>query len=410
MRTNSRLAVGSPTMRVAAIMVATLLLAVAIAAAGVAGKQILAADGPIVVAQDGSGDYITITEAIEAAVDGDSILVRSGTYSEFLDITKDIAITGEGEVVVEAGDQGSNYLGNWDLGDLGPFWLSERVGEEQDYVVLVHASDATLQDITVRPLDSGTGVAVCGASPVIENVTVEYSGDGASLLVDCYAEPRVQNVDLHGPLFILGPSYESAEVGAANVTDSTLRCGIGVNGPSVFERNEIRDEGCTLGIIGGDAMFSGRGAGEPTFRDNDISLETAPIRLLSSPTRAVFERNRIHDTPKGVSLEDRGGALFVDNEMIAIGNGIWVDPDSSVDLTGNTITESRFGVMLSGGPSTLTGNTISGAEIGINIYGEAGATLRDNTVCDNGVNVQVRGEATADIDDSNEICEAAPAE
>ena len=49
MRTNSKLAVGSPTARVAAIMAATLLLAVALAAAGVAGQRLLAADGPIVV-------------------------------------------------------------------------------------------------------------------------------------------------------------------------------------------------------------------------------------------------------------------------------------------------------------------------------------------------------------------------
>ena len=57
----------------------------------------------------------------------------------------------------------------------------------------------------------------------------------------------------------------------------------------------------------------------------------------------------------------------------------------------------------------LTGNTISGTELGINIYGEAEATLRDNSVCDNEINVQVRGDANADIDDSNEICEDAPA-
>jgi parallel beta-helix repeat protein len=182
-----------------------------------------------------------------------------------------------------------------------------------------------------------------------------------------------------------------------------------VNGPSVFERNEIRDEGCTLGIFGGDAEFHRVGAGEPTFRDNDISLETAAIRLQSSTTRPVFEGNYIHDMPKGLSLEAGARALFIDNEMIAIGNGIWVDSESSVELTGNTISESRLGVMIAGGPSTLTGNTISGTDLGINIYGEAEATLRDNTVCDNEVNVQVRGDANADIDDSNEICEDDPA-
>ena len=64
MRTNSHLAVGSPTVRVVAIMAMTMLLALALAAAGAGAKQLLAADGLIVVAQDGSGDYTTIADAV----------------------------------------------------------------------------------------------------------------------------------------------------------------------------------------------------------------------------------------------------------------------------------------------------------------------------------------------------------
>ena len=55
MRISISLAVGSPTARVAAIMVATLLLALMVAGAGIAGTRLLAADAAIVVAQDGSG-------------------------------------------------------------------------------------------------------------------------------------------------------------------------------------------------------------------------------------------------------------------------------------------------------------------------------------------------------------------
>ena len=55
MRTNNRLAVGSPTARVAAIMAATLLAAVMIIGAGIAGAQLLAASGPIIVDASGGG-------------------------------------------------------------------------------------------------------------------------------------------------------------------------------------------------------------------------------------------------------------------------------------------------------------------------------------------------------------------
>ncbi len=49
MRTNNHLAVGSPTVRVVAIMAATMLLALALAAAGAGVQRLVAADGPLVV-------------------------------------------------------------------------------------------------------------------------------------------------------------------------------------------------------------------------------------------------------------------------------------------------------------------------------------------------------------------------
>ena len=65
MRTDSRLSVGSPTARAMAIMVATLLAAVMIVGAGIAGSRLLAADAIITVAQDGSGDHASIGEAVD---------------------------------------------------------------------------------------------------------------------------------------------------------------------------------------------------------------------------------------------------------------------------------------------------------------------------------------------------------
>ena len=105
MRTNSRLAVGSPTARVAAIMVATLLAAVMLVSAGIAGSQIFAATSPIIVDQSGDGTYETITEAVAMAEDGAEILVRPGSYVEAVLIDKDITLAGDGpreDIVISA--------------------------------------------------------------------------------------------------------------------------------------------------------------------------------------------------------------------------------------------------------------------------------------------------------------------
>ena len=101
MRTNSRLAVGSPTARVVAILAATFLLILAMATIGVGAQRLLAAEdeASIIVAADGSGDYITIGEAVAAAADGDKILVRPGTYVESTVVDKDVRISGDGPLV-----------------------------------------------------------------------------------------------------------------------------------------------------------------------------------------------------------------------------------------------------------------------------------------------------------------------
>jgi len=62
MRTDSHLAVGSPTARLVAIVLATMLLAAGVVGASFAGAQLLAADGPIVVDAAGDGHYETVQE------------------------------------------------------------------------------------------------------------------------------------------------------------------------------------------------------------------------------------------------------------------------------------------------------------------------------------------------------------
>ena len=74
-----------------------------VAGAGVAGNRLLAA-GPLVVAQDGSGTFTSITDAVAVAQDGDTVLVKPGTYVESIEITKDITLRGDGDlgdVVIE---------------------------------------------------------------------------------------------------------------------------------------------------------------------------------------------------------------------------------------------------------------------------------------------------------------------
>lgn len=64
----------------------------------------------ITVADDGSGDYTTISEAIDEAKDGDVILVKAGTYEEEVEIDEDagsLTLIGEGpdKTILDAGGE-----------------------------------------------------------------------------------------------------------------------------------------------------------------------------------------------------------------------------------------------------------------------------------------------------------------
>lgn len=58
----------------------------------VAAETTAAQSATVVVAADGSGDYSSIQAAVDAAGDGDRIEVRPGTYSETVDIRKNVTL------------------------------------------------------------------------------------------------------------------------------------------------------------------------------------------------------------------------------------------------------------------------------------------------------------------------------
>jgi len=119
----------------------------------------------IIVNYDGTGDYSTIQEGVEAASDGDLVLVWPGVYTEEIDfLGKRITVQGkDGAAVIDGG---------------GDFGVSFYRGEDYESV---------LENFIIR--NSYMGIFAAGSSPKISNVTVVDNRYGIGAYAG--AEPNV---------------------------------------------------------------------------------------------------------------------------------------------------------------------------------------------------------------------------
>lgn len=400
MRISSSLAVGSPTARVAAILAATLLIAAALAGAGIAGARLLAADGTIVVDQSGGGDFSTITEAVAAAQDGDEILVRPGTYIEVVVVDKDITLTGDGpveDIVIIAPDDGPTVA------------VSTPAGTTQEpYAVRFLESDAVLSNLTLSGVRSS--VHATGGSPtisglVLEGVGIPYEGGGSpgpgnGLIVNAGSTATLTGNALNGggPIGIFDLSEPLIEGNTladgphiwGGFGDGTIIRGNTITGPLIrgiglFDPSSPLIEGNTINGAGQNGIDLD-GGGAPLVRGNTIS--GARVFGISAPTGAP--------TISGNTLLENGSAIAWNARAGTIEN--------------NTVTGGSAGIVITAGSPDVRDNAIEGVERrGLVVARGASPTLSGNTSCGNGENLLIVEGASPVIDDSNEICEDAPA-
>ncbi len=401
MRSNSRVTVGSPTVRVMAIMVATMLAALALAAAGAGAQRLLAADkSVVVVAQDGSGDVTTITEALDLAEQGrgiEEVLIRPGTYVEALFTDRDITIRGDGDredIVVmapEDGPESETYFP----------WLGE-----QPYAIVLEAIEGGVENLTLRGTDSR--LFVNDGAPVIKDVVFDGVGDA---VVSGSARAQAVIVTTGSRASILDNEFRGA--GGVNVFESAA--------PNI-EGNLFDDGTIIYGDFGSGAMirdndFRGSGAfgirlGEPAdilIEANHISGRDVGIDEINGLGAASVVANTISGTTMAaISAGDSTGRI-VENVIEDGAIGISWSGDGGL-IADNSVSGGATGIVVGAGTSTVEGNSVEGADNrGMLIYATAVTELSGNTLCGNGIDLDISEGADVTDDGTNEICEDATA-
>jgi F-box protein 11 len=393
MRIDQHPAVGSPTVRVVAIVAATLFLALVIAGAGAGAQLLLAADDRVItVAQDGTGDYESIAEAVASARSGDEIVISPGTYNEAVVIDKDVTVRGDGEpgaVVVTAPADGPVRATGW--------WANP----EAEYAVALVGSGGRLSDLVFEGVASR--VIVDGGAPTVQRLTFDEVGEAP----ENAGSPALQAV------LITGGS-------TATVRESTFRGSGGVNivaaAAPTLERNTFVGMPAILGefgdgtIIADNAMPGPGGAG-----------------ISSGPAAVTVRGNTVEDRLLGIGLS---GASLVEDNVVrgsdARGIGVTFDASGSPTVRGNRLEDNATAITWEGG-GLIEGNEVSGGLAGIlitfgspevrgnvidGVRGRAlfagpgtAPTLSGNSSCGNGQNLVIDDGSTPADDGTNEICE-----
>ncbi|MFO8191260.1 MAG: right-handed parallel beta-helix repeat-containing protein [Bacillota bacterium] len=284
--------------------------------------------------------YATIQEAIDAAEDGDEIVVQVGIHRENIDFRgKNIILKSTdpdnpeivAETIIDGGGSGTV--------------VSFRSGETEE---------AVLSGFTIT---GGSGILVSGgSSPRIENCTIEDNEAeyGAGIAVFDSSPYILNNEILNNSSFLGGGIFieESSPLVEGNtISRNNAEMGSGVviisnSEPKLIDNIISNNRATRLG--GGLVVALGS---TPTIKDNTISGNAAERNgggLLIEESEPVIEDNMITQNRAA-----NGGGIFVVNSM-----------ETALFITGNNINGNLAyiaggGLYMEGSSPTLDSNTFS---------------------------------------------------
>ncbi len=395
MRTTQGMAVGSPMARVAALAVTTLLLATLLVSAGIAGARLLAADAAFIVAQDGSGDFTTISDAVAVAEDGDTVEIRPGTYVEAVAIDKDITLAGDGpreEIVVEFPEGGPTH-----------FFLES----DFSFPMVLQGSDATVRGLSVHVPLAGGGILVQGGAPELTDLSVLPHPD-ATVVVFPHPHPSAgltfgfengASPVLRDSAWI-GHLYSGSS--SPTIEDNTITSGqLAMDGPgeAIVRGNTFLDGAVLLpdadltGAIEGNDLGTGLilvGPGSMTVQGNEIrglrSIQygEAAIRVEDGSSTRILG-NRVADSDGGIQVEQGAVATIEGNQLtdndVAI---LWQSSEAGA-IEGNSVSGGERGIVITDGDPLVVGNTVCGSGSNLVISERAEPRLGENEICADGV-------------------------
>jgi parallel beta-helix repeat protein len=268
----------------------------------------------ITVDDDGPADYQSIQAAIDAADEGDEIQVAAGTYTEHVEIGKNVHLRGEGSDVTWLGIAGESptvlvtdvtqaSIEGFTLAYTGP-----EIDDDFRCALWMRTSTMILSSVKI----TGTGIGIrCTNDSTIQITESQISGNRRSGIVLGSSNGQISNniIQDNGDRGIDISDSQVAELKENEITANGSE-GIALNTTTVenLQNNTIALDG--MSVFGG--LITG-------FRENQITTNAAYGIHLEAATIESFQNNTIEGNVKDgiIALNGSQMTLFGGNQLTA---------------------------------------------------------------------------------------------
>jgi len=153
-------------------------------------ENCIASGNTIYVDDSGGANYTSIQAAIDAANNGDTIYVYSGTYNENVEITKDLIITGQNKdtTIIDGGKNSYVVYAYGTLGNeieihISGFTVRNAGGTGNDCIALSYVNNGNINNNKILNSDKSDGIQLdhCSGITINDNQITGNTAAGISL-------------------------------------------------------------------------------------------------------------------------------------------------------------------------------------------------------------------------------------